>query len=421
MSGYNYKKDLLAEIGRAARSYGVFAVVAVALLFAVSCGKEEPWVEPIEKAYKLYSKQRYEESIRSGEYGLKLEEAALGEYPELAGTYYILALSNKALGNYAEAESLNKRALKLLEKGSGKDSLRLWTIKTIHNLAVLYVEQGRFDEAIPLQKKALEMFENLKNQDELLLMAYRRDLLSSYYGAGYLAEAEAYGEHLLTIAEEGFNDAPFPTAKLVVTLNDLSFIYGETGRYVEAETHFKRSLDITKKKLSSEPEILTEIFLGLFEVYDASGDRAKADLALKRVLEIMPKSPLSEHSGIQFYRKNRFRAYYDAGNLDRASLIARRALKVAEKSYEKDKGAAASLVKALNNSPLLYTVRKKREYKKAESILKRSLSIAEGDLGPDHLAVAETLTLLSRIYHAQNRGSDTELLIKRSLEIRGKL
>jgi tetratricopeptide (TPR) repeat protein len=54
-------------------------------------------------------------------------------------------------------------------------------------------------------------------------------------------------------------------------------------------------------------------------------------------------------------------------------------------------------------------------YADAEQLLKRSLSIQEKALGPDHPDEAPTLNFLAELYRTQGRYAEAEPLYKRSL------
>ena len=55
-------------------------------------------------------------------------------------------------------------------------------------------------------------------------------------------------------------------------------------------------------------------------------------------------------------------------------------------------------------------------YRDAEPLYKRSLTIREKVLGPDHPDVAVSLNSLAQLYHAEGHYADAEPLYKRSLQ-----
>ena len=66
----------------------------------------------------------------------------------LAGLY-------RALGNYAEAEPLYKRAMAIREKALGPDHPDV--AMSLENLAVLYRATNRINLAVPLEQRAAQI------------------------------------------------------------------------------------------------------------------------------------------------------------------------------------------------------------------------------------------------------------------------
>jgi len=60
------------------------------------------------------------------------------------------------------------------------------------------------------------------------------------------------------------------------------------------------------------------------------------------------------------------------------------------------------------------------KHDQAESIAKRALAMREKVLGPDHLDVAASLTILAVVYEALKRRAEAEPLYKRALAISEK-
>ncbi|MBI4660469.1 MAG: CHAT domain-containing protein, partial [Verrucomicrobia bacterium] len=66
-------------------------------------------------------------------------------------------------GDYAKAEPLLERALKICEKALGSDHPS--TARAIHNLAILYVWRGKYAKAEPALEQALRILEKVLGQD----------------------------------------------------------------------------------------------------------------------------------------------------------------------------------------------------------------------------------------------------------------
>jgi tetratricopeptide (TPR) repeat protein len=73
---------------------------------------------------------------------------------------------------------------------------------------------------------------------------------------------------------------------------------------------------------------------------------------------------------------------------------------------------------SLNNLAALYQTQGR--YADAEPLYKRSVTILEKTLTPEHPDVATSLNNLAALYEAQGRHADAQALHKRSLAIREK-
>ena len=107
---------------------------------------------------------------------------------------------------------------------------------------------------------------------------------------------------------------------------------------------------------------------------------------------------------------------YRTGKYDRALVVAKKSLELAERNVGPDHPAVAI---SLNNLALLYKTQ--GDYAKAEPLYKRSLAISEKALGPDHPDVATSLNNLAGLYKKTGREKEAEALEKRAQEIQAKV
>src|SRR5437762_2991916 len=78
------------------------------------------------------------------------KEVTWSELNDLASLY-------KALGRYADADPLSRRALAVYEKAFGQDHPQVAT--SLNNMAEIYRAQGNYVEAEPLYKRSLDIIE----------------------------------------------------------------------------------------------------------------------------------------------------------------------------------------------------------------------------------------------------------------------
>src|SRR5262249_40802065 len=96
--------------------------------------------------------------------------------PDVATSLHNLAILYADQGRYAEAEPLYKRALAIREKVLGDEHPEF--AKGLNNLAVLYGRQGRYAEAEPLFRRALAIVEKARGPEHPNTKSVRENLQS---------------------------------------------------------------------------------------------------------------------------------------------------------------------------------------------------------------------------------------------------
>ncbi len=107
--------------------------------------------------------------------------------------------------------------------------------------------------------------------------------------------------------------------------------------------------------------------------------------------------------------------YRAQGRYAEAEPLHRRSLTIREKALGPDH---SDVGQSLNNLALLYEAQGR--YADAEPLYRRALSINDRALGPNHPSVGTTLNNLAELYRAQGRYAEAEPLHRRSLTIREK-
>jgi len=126
-----------------------------------------------------------------------------------------------------------------------------------------------------------------------------------------------------------------------------------------------------------------------------------------------PNNTMEQDAGIEWeILTQEAMELYRKGNYDRAVIVAKKSLEIAEKNVGPDHPDVAI---SLNNLAMLYQTQ--GQYTLAEPLYKRSLAISEKSLGPDHPDVARSLNNLAALYKTQGQYALAEPLYKRSLAI----
>ncbi len=146
-------------------------------------------------------------------------------------------------------------------------------------------------------------------------------------------------------------------------------------------------------------------------------EAGQIDEAIGRLKEAVKLEP-----DYVFALLNLGRAYAAKGNWLEAEAVFKRALATSERLGGPEHPAVAdslSRLAALYASPVARVMLPNR-IEQAESLLQRALAIRQKALGPEHPAVAETLSDLAALYRSQGKYSQAEPLLQRALAIREK-
>ena len=108
-------------------------------------------------------------------------------------------------GQYVEAESLYKHALKIRQKTMGAEDAN--TAGILNNLAGLYCAQSRYEEAESLVRRALGIFEKAYGQGHRETIITMNNLAGICHAQGRYTEAVALLERTLEIREKEFGRA----------------------------------------------------------------------------------------------------------------------------------------------------------------------------------------------------------------------
>jgi tetratricopeptide (TPR) repeat protein len=363
--------------------------------------------------------KRYDELFQAGNYDAALAEARKFEaaararygtqHESYAGALFLQARALYVLGKYPEAEKLYKLALPIFEKAKPSAASTRDLAKTLNGLGRVYEHQGRYAEAETVQKRALSLVENSPDSDQMVVSYALEDLGNAYFGEGRYAEAEDYYQRALAIREK----APGGDRTAVTqTLNLISNVYMRTGRFAEAETLLKRAVDIQEKAFGPNHPDVAKSLTNLAELYRLRGRYGEAEPLQRRALEIQEKALGTDHPHVGVTLNNLALTYWNWGRYADAEPIYRRSVEVQEKALGRDHPQVAT---SLNNLGLVYM--RLGRYAEAEPVLKRALAIREKVLPKDHPDIGQSLGNLAADYRYAGRPAEGLPLLQRAVGI----
>lgn len=212
---------------------------------------------------------------------------------DLAAALNNLAQIYADQGHDDQAEPLHKRAIALMEKGTGQGSVEIAPL--LNNLAALYQRQGRFTEAEPLFKRALAVSEKSLSREHPDVGRALNNLATLYVKQEHFAEAEPLFQRALAI----YQRAAGPEHPAVATvLNNIGQVDRDLERDADAEAPIKRSLAIREKVLGSDHPDVARSLNNLAGLYEHQKRYAEAEPLYRRALSIRERALGPDHPDV---------------------------------------------------------------------------------------------------------------------------
>ncbi|MDN4987242.1 CHAT domain-containing protein [Bradyrhizobium arachidis] len=244
---------------------------------------------------------------------------------DLAAALNNLAQIHADQGHDDLAEPIYKRAIALMEKGTGLDSVEIAPV--LNNLAALDQRQGRFTDAEPLFKRALAIREKALSREHPDVGQSLNNLATLYVKQERFAEAEPLFQRALAI----FQKVGGPEHPAVATLlNNLGQLYRDLNRDADAEAPIKRSLAIREKALGPDHPDVARSINNLAGLYEHQQRYADAEPLYRRALAIRERALGPDHPDVATSTSNLAFFLHVSGRTAEA-------LPLAEKTLAKDR------------------------------------------------------------------------------------
>jgi tetratricopeptide (TPR) repeat protein len=270
----------------------------------------------------FFGKGQYAESESLLRRALEGRERALGpEHPDTLTSVNNLAVLLNSKGDLAAAEPMYRRALEAQERVLGPEHPD--TLTSVNNLAVLLEKKGDLAAAEPMYRRALEAQERVLGPEHPSTLTSMGALALLLMDKGDLAAAEP----LYRRALEGRERVLGPEHPSTLTsMGALAFLLSRKGDLAAAEPLHRRALEGRERVLGPEhPQTLTSVnnLAGLLE---SKGDLAAAEPMYRRALEAQERVLGPEHPQTLSSVNNLAGLLYRKGDLAAAEPLYRRAL-----------------------------------------------------------------------------------------------
>ncbi|MBA3804775.1 MAG: tetratricopeptide repeat protein [Acidobacteria bacterium] len=168
-----------------------------------------------------------------------------------------LSAALRGQGKYADAESVVRKQLQLLEITYGERHPDY--AKTLNNLGLLLSEQKKYKEAEEIHRRALKLREKYDEPPRRNMAVSLLNLGKIYYEQGKNSEAEALFSQARSIFVNIPREAIIPedVDSLLMCEHNLALVYVEQKKYDEAEIRYKAVILLTEKlKGDMHPDLL---------------------------------------------------------------------------------------------------------------------------------------------------------------------
>jgi CHAT domain-containing protein/Tfp pilus assembly protein PilF len=197
---------------------------------------------------------------------------------------------------------------------------------SLHNLAILYKEQGKYREAEPLYQRALRIKERILGPEHPSVADSLNSMATLDWKRGKYAEAEPLYERALAIRETVLG---LQHADVAASLQNLALLYKDQGKYGEAESFYERALAIYEKVLGPEHPNMATSLDNLALLYYDQGRYAESEPLVDRAVMILDRAHAGPGDRFQSYYL-RARIAWKLGRKTEALADLRRAMDLAE-------------------------------------------------------------------------------------------
>jgi CHAT domain-containing protein len=331
-----------------------------------------------------------------------------------ADSYDVAALTVKRaavlheLGQYSDAERLNREALRIFHDEWGEDDVNV--IPIYKNLGHNLNARGKYGEAELLFRKALKVCCRDLGKQDLGTAGCYDEVGNNLRCQGRFPEAEEAARQALAIRSGLLDEEHQMVAE---SYNQLSIILDLQGRHGEAELLFRKALSIFRRRFGDEHIATADVAGNLAVNLGFQGRYAEAEPLLREALSVRCKFRGEEHPDTLRSYSNMATNLLDQGKCREAeSLLQKvrsRCLKVFGEEHP-------DTIRASMN--LAATFYRQEKYADSEALLRRVLLNGRGTLNDSPVFKATVYGNLAKSLQAQAKFGEAATLASQSLIVR---
>ena len=310
------------------------------------------------------------------------------------------------LGLYSPVEKQFERSFELKRRILGPDHPE--TLRSMDDLAVLYLHNGKKAQARPLLIKGLEIEPRVLGENHRITAATMSHLASLYRSEGRYKEAEALYAKAVEIERRVLGPEDPDT---LMSLNNMGLVYLSEGKFDQAELIFGTLL-YTHRQLHGDEHPLTLLSMdNLASAYQHEGKYSESEPLESAALEIERRVLGDSHPKTLVTMCSLARTYRGEGKYQEGERLQSRALEIELRVLGAEH---PDTLACMNNLGALY--RAEGRYADAETVLNKALETKRRVMGAEHPDTLTGMHELGSLYRSQGRYAEAETILSRVLE-----
>ncbi len=293
-------------------------------------------------------------------------------------------------GALKEAAECYRQATEILRARNRPDDAQLSV--AVRNLGTIDLQQGNVKDAEPLLKEAVRIAALLPEDSEERIAA-EADLGSLYAQTGRWTEAESILRPTLEASRSHLGTDHERTLGL---LNNLTVVLKRQKKIAEALPLFEELHESTLRAYGPEHRLTLRSKAALAAIHQSSGHLDQAETLFRDVIERQKKLLGSDDPDVLESSHNFASLLKARGQTNEAIVVARDSLAAHRKVYGPGNPYAA--MSEILLADILDTSGAATGFVESEQLATHALTVLDGKLPPAHPAILNTLNLLDRLY-----------------------
>ena len=274
------------------------------------------------------------------------------------------------------------------------------------------LESGKYAEAETLYRRAVQLLEGVGEQASAQVLGYRSTLGAAVASQGRLKEARPLFERSLAEEERLLGPDHPQVARL---LTNLGLLYQREGELEKSRQALERALQILERRVGPDDPHLGQALNNLSATLAAMGRIDEALATLRRAVRVWSHAGAGESPDLCYALASLSSMLLQRSDLDDAWVVGTQALERFEKVFGREHPDVAFAEAGLGD----VLVRRGR-YRDAEARYRRALEIRQKSAGDPHL-VASNLISLGQGQVARGRASEARASLDRAAALVGGL